>query len=135
MVSSQKIVNQDIRRFFLAYTISKESKFRDGDSLRQEIVRLLLAYGCVEIKGYTYSCILFTSHLNKDYDFWQKQIYHAFKQDIRFVFGEIGKRERQFGEYEIGRFKSLRHEDKVFSAKFDRLVMQIDYELKRKSVN
>jgi len=134
-MSPQRTINQDIRRFFLSYTLSKESSFKDGDSLRQAIIKLLLTNNCLEIKGYTYSCILFTSNRNKEYDFWQKQIYRTFHQDIRFVFGEVDKRESPYGEYEIGRFKSLRHEDKLFSANFDKMVMKLDYELNRKSVN
>lgn len=128
---SQRMVNADIRRFFLSYTLTKTTRFPDGDSLRSEILKLLIKNNCLEIKGYTYSCILFTSKKDKDYDFWQKQIYRAFQQDIRFVFGEVAKRDAQYGEFEIGRFKSLRHEDKVFSAHFDKLVEKTQLETSR----
>lgn len=129
---TQKMVNTEIRRFFLSYTLAKESRFKEGDALREALIKLLLTNQCLEIKGYTYSCLLFTSRKDKGYDFWQKQIYREFMRDIRFVFGEVSKRDVAFGEFEIGRFKSLRHEDKNFSYKFDQLVKKIDYEIKYK---
>lgn len=128
---AQRILNTDIKRFFLSYTMLKGSRFLDGDSLRQGIIKLLLNNHCSEIKGYTYSCILFTSKKDKDYDFWQRLLFKMFQQDMCFVFGEVAKREVSNGYLEVGRFMSLRHEDKVFAANFDRLVEKVEYELRK----
>jgi hypothetical protein len=131
---SQRIVNADLNRFFLSYTLAKESRFKDPEAFQEECIQLLLQNKCFEIKGYTPSCILFTVRKDKDYDFWHKLIYRTFRNDIRFVFGEIAKRSQPHGELEIGRFKSLRYEDRLFSANFDKILLRIELELNKRPV-
>ncbi len=133
-MEAHRIVNQDVNRFFLSFTLAKESRFKEAEGFREELLKLLLQHKCCEIRGYTSNCVLFTSKKDKDYDFWHKLLYRLFKSDIRFVFGELAKRDQQQGDMEIGRFKSLRYEDKYFAAHFDKQLLRIGLELNKRPV-
>jgi hypothetical protein len=77
--------------------------------------------GCTTIKSYTDTCILFNSKKIYDFDYWKDEI-KFWGDDMFFVLVEVSKRDVEYQDKEIGRFKSIQFKHTSLSKNFDELV-------------